>query len=87
MNQNSGSDASPSLPVDPTFKSEKTPFVKVRSVDEKVLEKHSPIVKYATAETKKKPHPVVRQKRNPWTKEVRYNIELLCIDVVVSTHI
>lgn len=67
MNRKSVLDGTP--PLDLTFKSEKTPFVKVHSVGDKALEKYSPIVKSITTETKPKPHPVVRQKRNPWTKE------------------
>ena len=61
-------------PRDLTVESEKMPFMTLHSLEEEALKKYSPIAKQVTTETKAKPHSVVRQKRNPWTKEVSRGI-------------
>lgn len=68
MHRNSVSDGKSRL--DRKLETEKTPFMKVHSVGDKLFNECSPIVKNATTETKKAPPRAVRQKRNPWTKEV-----------------
>lgn len=74
MNRKIVSDATP--PLDPSHKTGNLPFVKVSSIGDKLFEKYSPIVKGELAVTKKKPPPLARQKRIPWTKAVSQDATL-----------
>ena len=70
MNRKIVSDGQPSLNL--SSSKVKTPFMKVHSIGDKLIEKYSPIVKIASTETKKKTS-VKRQQRSPWTKPVRFH--------------
>jgi hypothetical protein len=68
MNRKSVSDVTP--PLGPTPKTGDLPYVKVRSIGDKLIEKYSPIAKHELAAANKKTPPLARQKRNPWTTDV-----------------
>ena len=75
MNRKNVSDVTPTL--DATPKTGNFPYVKVRSIGDKLIDKYSPIVKSDLTAAKKKAPPLARQKRNPWTPEVSQYSTLL----------